>query len=112
MAARNFFSPPGAGHLAAGAAALQAHQQAQESAESQREVVGESVKDELATQAEEKRTMRRVNDSLQARERSARAAASQKEDALVGEWGLTSKKTRALLRKRMRRQRNFFFEYD
>ena len=83
VAARNFFSPPGAGHLAAGAAALQAHQQAQESAESQREVVGESVKDELAKQAEENRTLRRVNESLQASERSARAEAEKRDRELL-----------------------------
>ena len=39
--------------------------------------------------------------------RSGRSVASQKEDEIVGEWGFASKKTQALLRKRIRRQRKF-----
>ena len=69
--ARDFFSPPGAGHLAAGAAALHAHVQAQQSTATKQE----QQQAEMTRQAEEMRTLRRVNESLQASERSARAEA-------------------------------------
>lgn len=72
-AARDFFSPPGAGHLAAGAAALQAQEQAQEASVTKQEQ--QAV--EMSRLAEEMRTLRRVNESLQASERSERAKAEQ-----------------------------------
>jgi hypothetical protein len=69
--ARDFFSPPGAGHLAAGAAALQAQERVLQSTATKHEQQAA----EMSRQAEEMRTLRRVNESLQASERSARAEA-------------------------------------